>query len=174
MTREQKDRKNALRRERYANDPEYKERIAAHNRKWATANKDKASACHRDWYASLPEEEKQKQRGRKQRWLLSQSPEKRDLLRQRWVAAKLQKRREQLEKAIALLGGHCVICGLVDHSCVYDFHHVREKTYTLGKMFSNKPWDLIEKELAKCVLLCAPCHRKLHMGLVSLGVMTNG
>lgn len=30
----------------------------------------------------------------------------------------------------------------------------------------NKSWDLISKELQKCILLCSNCHRELHAGLI--------
>lgn len=170
MTREQKDRKNALRRERYANDPEYRARIMGHNKKWSAGHKDESSAAHRQWYASLSEEEKQKQRGRKQEWLRSQSLEKQVMLRRRATEKKLEKRNLELKRAVDLLGGCCKACGLVDDPCIYDFHHLRDKEYTLGSMFSNKPWSLIETELSKCVLLCALCHRKVHKGLIKLAI----
>ena len=64
---------------------------------------------------------------------------------------------------VSLLGGACTDCGLVDHPCVYDFHHPNSKQ----KDFSfrdNKSKAETLREVAKCVLLCCNCHRKRHHG----------
>jgi len=65
-------------------------------------------------------------------------------------------------KAIEYLGGVCCICGLKD-ACVdvYDFHHVVEKSFTVGNKLNGR-WDRIQEELDKCVLMCANCHRRYH------------
>lgn len=58
----------------------------------------------------------------------------------------------------------CVECGESDPRCI-DFHHrdPKQKLYTISYManrgFSDKK---ILAELAKCVALCANCHRKHH------------
>lgn len=67
------------------------------------------------------------------------------------------------EKCLRYLGGKkCNECG-VSHLPIkaYDFHHYKgPKEYNISEMINrNMPWKLIKKELDKCVVLCANCHR---------------
>lgn len=58
-------------------------------------------------------------------------------------------------------GKKCVECGESHIACL-DFHHPGEKDGMLsGKA---KGWSIkhILAEIAKCVILCSNCHRKLH------------
>lgn len=59
--------------------------------------------------------------------------------------------------------GGCV-CG-EKHPALLDFHHRNpdEKELTAAKMIQNK-WspERIDKELEKCDILCANCHRRFH------------
>lgn len=50
--------------------------------------------------------------------------------------------------------------------CCLDFHHRsgKEKDGTIGKMMYNLNKKLVWKEIAKCEVVCANCHRKLHAG----------
>ena len=54
-------------------------------------------------------------------------------------------------------------CGLVYNSknaCVFDFHHLKEKTFSLNvRNIGDKKWTTILKEAEKCQLLCSNCHR---------------
>jgi len=57
----------------------------------------------------------------------------------------------------------CSKCGF-SHPAAIDFHHVnpKEKEIGLDRLARNCAWDRIEKELAKCIVLCANCHRIHH------------
>ena len=79
------------------------------------------------------------------------------------TTALVQARTDNKKKAVEMLGGKCAMCGGVFDPCVYDFHHKdpKEKEVGLAKLM-HRTWDLIEKELVKCVLLCSNCHRVLH------------
>lgn len=75
-----------------------------------------------------------------------------------------KKRHSHKLKAIEYLGGKCSSCGLAsEHPEVYDFHHldpsVKEKD---PGMLMHCSWERLQKELDKCVLLCANCHRIAH------------
>lgn len=50
-----------------------------------------------------------------------------------------------------------------DHWACLEFHHEKDKEITLAKAV-NACWsiDRILKEMEKCIVLCANCHRKLH------------
>ena len=54
------------------------------------------------------------------------------------------------------------ICGLVDDSCVYDFHHPDplQKRFRIQERWSSR-FESVKNELDKCQLLCSNCHRKI-------------
>ena len=82
-----------------------------------------------------------------------------------------QKRVKQKQMAIEHLGSHCQKCGwsfeVID---VYDFHHLdpNEKEHKIAGMFGRYSWEKIKKELDKCIMLCANCHRIEHAKLREL------
>lgn len=65
----------------------------------------------------------------------------------------------------------CVFCG-ENFPAALDFHHTGgngDKEINISQI-AIRSWGLerVRKEMAKCVLLCANCHRKLHAGFLSL------
>lgn len=74
-----------------------------------------------------------------------------------------EKRQKRSEWAINFLGGKCANCnGVFDPVC-YDYHHKNpdEKEFTIGEN-SLIGWERFKKEIEKCILLCANCHRLEH------------
>ena len=70
-------------------------------------------------------------------------------------------------------GGRCCICGYSRCFDALEFHHKDRKTKEFD--ISDAVWTRIkhhpeelQKELDKCLLLCANCHRELHAGLISI------
>ncbi len=62
-----------------------------------------------------------------------------------------------------LLGGKCSICGY--DKCFYalDFHHTGEnKEGNLATIIKDASKQKALKEIKKCILVCANCHRELH------------
>lgn len=62
----------------------------------------------------------------------------------------------------------CIVCGESEPVAI-DFHHINpnEKEFTIGQhRGKNREW--LSQEIAKCVCLCANCHRKVHAGLINL------
>lgn len=80
-----------------------------------------------------------------------------------------ERSKEIKQKAIEYLGGKCADCGIVDDPCIYDFHHVdpSKKELAFGTR-GGKTFEKLKKELDKCVLLCANCHRKRHSKLIQI------
>ena len=57
----------------------------------------------------------------------------------------------------------CNRCPENDARCL-DFHHIGDdKEFTIGNILRNKLcWESILKEIEKCEVICANCHRKEH------------
>lgn len=83
----------------------------------------------------------------------------------------MAKKNKELANKIKQDSG-CVSCG-ENTLCVLDFHHLHgnSKGREGGMPVSRAANVSIRKfraELAKCVVLCANCHRKVHAGLITL------
>lgn len=58
----------------------------------------------------------------------------------------------------------CAVCGNNDFR-TFEFHHKRsdDKTFDVASYITDgRGFNQIKKEIAKCTLLCANCHRILH------------
>ena len=85
---------------------------------------------------------------------------------------KVKKWRKDIKKRLVdSMGGKCVICGYNKYNVSFDIHHINssEKEFSFAKALSRPiKWQIMVKELKKCVLLCCRCHRELHAGLIKL------
>jgi hypothetical protein len=74
-------------------------------------------------------------------------------------------RQKRRDKAYAILGGKCKICGYKESQDAFDIHHIKgdDKIFTLSCSWGLK-WSKIQEELKKCILLCCRCHREVHAG----------
>jgi hypothetical protein len=63
----------------------------------------------------------------------------------------------------------CCFCGETEPICL-DFHHLDEQKEVIISQVIHTcaTWKRLETEVAKCVIICANCHRKLHIGLLTL------
>jgi hypothetical protein len=53
----------------------------------------------------------------------------------------------------------CFDCGETNH-IVLDFDHLKDKKYNVSRMIHDGfSWAAIKKEIAKCEVVCANCHR---------------
>ena len=71
-------------------------------------------------------------------------------------------RSEANKKALVeyLLTHPCESCGEAD-PVVLEFHHIQDKKENVSNMIQSYSWDTISKEIAKCKVLCANCHRRV-------------
>ena len=78
----------------------------------------------------------------------------------------VQKRRDKLkELAVHYKGGRCSICGYDRCIGALEFHHVDPNVKEFGIGNGNtKSFEVLKKELDKCILVCANCHREIHHG----------
>lgn len=63
----------------------------------------------------------------------------------------------------------CVVCGENTHPGVLELHHLdpNVKEFAVSENSAMSVERLVT-EIAKCICLCANCHRKVHMGLVDI------
>lgn len=63
--------------------------------------------------------------------------------------------------AIQSMGGKCQICGYNRCTAALELHHINpdEKEISFNQIHS---WDVLYRELAKAILVCANCHREIH------------
>jgi 5-methylcytosine-specific restriction endonuclease McrA len=80
----------------------------------------------------------------------------------RYVTARRKKIRLM---AIEHLGGKCVRCGYKKYPEVLEFHHrdPLKKDFNVSKKGLTRSWERVKNEIEKCDLLCANCHRELHV-----------
>ena len=55
----------------------------------------------------------------------------------------------------------CSICGYNKCAAVLEFHHNGDKDF-LPNSSSGRSIENLKKEIEKCIVLCANCHRELH------------
>jgi hypothetical protein len=61
------------------------------------------------------------------------------------------------------------VCGERTPICL-EFHHLdpAQKKFNVGRIINSTPSvATIQREIDKCIVLCANCHRKFHAGLIS-------
>ncbi len=83
----------------------------------------------------------------------------------------VSKRRKELRKmSLEYKGIKCSICGHNKCITALEFHHLdsNKKDFGISAKGYTRSWSLIRKELDKCILLCANCHRELHEGITQL------
>jgi predicted HNH restriction endonuclease len=72
------------------------------------------------------------------------------------------RKRKLKRELIEMLGGKCSKCGYNKCEAALDFHHEGNKEESITILLKNDSKQRILKEIKKCILLCANCHRELH------------
>ena len=77
-----------------------------------------------------------------------------------WTKKHYDKRRQFIDNY--KLSKRCSICGYNKCAAALEFHHInRNKEFTIAHLVEYK-LEIIKKEMGKCIILCANCHRELH------------
>lgn len=77
----------------------------------------------------------------------------------------VQKRRRKVKKLLVeYKGGCCEKCGY--NKCVdaLEFHHIdpTQKDFGIGSKGHCRSLESMKKEVDKCIMVCANCHREIH------------
>jgi predicted HNH restriction endonuclease len=91
--------------------------------------------------------------------------------RAEYLKAAVDRRRKQIRQlAIEYKGGECSICSYNKCLKALEFHHLdsSKKDFGISAKGYTRSWMIIKKELDKCILLCANCHREVHEGVTQL------
>ena len=105
-------------------------------------------------------------------WLMVKQREKRKYRdrRQYLIAAVHKRRRKIRQMALDYKGGKCQICGYNRCGDALEFHHTDAsmKDFSISTKGYTRSWKNVKRELDKCTLLCANCHREIHAQMCSL------
>lgn len=82
----------------------------------------------------------------------------------------VEHRRRRKLRAIEYMGQGCSGCGRDGVPGIFEFHHwnAAEKEFGISNTGIPRSWEKVVAELAKCVMLCANCHREVHAGVREL------
>ncbi len=87
------------------------------------------------------------------------------------------KRRKRIrDMALQCKGGKCELCGYSRCTRALDFHHRNPATklFAISADGCTRSWERVRKEVEKCILVCANCHREIHEGITQLPTETSG
>ncbi|NPE26823.1 hypothetical protein HNV12_02355 [Methanococcoides sp. SA1] len=82
--------------------------------------------------------------------------------KQEIYANKVKRQKKRKLTLVNLLGGRCQKCGYNKCITALEFHHRENKDNNIAYIIKNSSEQKALKEIKKCVLLCANCHRELH------------
>ncbi len=79
-----------------------------------------------------------------------------------------QRRQELKQLAFEYKGSKCNICAYDKCIWALEFHHLdqTQKDFNISKNGHTRSWERIQKELDKCIMVCANCHREIHAGFI--------
>ncbi len=95
--------------------------------------------------------------------------------RKKYIVMAVAKRRRKIRlKAIEHLGGKGIKCGYEKYAEVLEFHHrdPSQKDFNVSSKGHSRSWERVQKEIEKCDLLCANCHRETHAEINRLAAST--
>lgn len=83
------------------------------------------------------------------------------------IQAVRKRRRKLRAMALQLKGGRCEKCGYDRCQDALEFHHPSgsSKDFGITSKGLTRSWQVIRREIGKCQLLCANCHREVHSKL---------
>lgn len=78
-----------------------------------------------------------------------------------------QVRKKKIKKIILdAKSSGCAKCSETE-VCTLDFHHIRDKSFTISTEVYNVSEQALLDEISKCIVVCSNCHRKIHHGIIN-------
>ena len=89
--------------------------------------------------------------------------------RQYLIRAVHARRKKVRQMAVEYKGGSCEVCGYDRCIDALEFHHndLSDKKFGISEKGYTRSWKEVMKELDKCIMMCANCHRELHAKLAA-------
>jgi hypothetical protein len=78
-------------------------------------------------------------------------------------------RQNKKRRAVEYMGGKCIVCNYDKCIAALHFHHIEPHDKEFG--FSSnmtKPFEVLQIELNKCIIVCSNCHSEVHAGLIEI------
>jgi len=109
----------------------------------------------------MPLKDKEKQRERNREYQKKHYQQKKEYYKNKAKESKkrVKEKFDEYKKTLS-----CKICG-ENHPATLDFHHKNpeEKEIIISQAVGRSwGWESLVREIEKCDILCANCHRKLH------------
>jgi hypothetical protein len=81
-------------------------------------------------------------------------------------------RQRAKKRAVEYKGGKCQACGYCRCIRALKFHHLDPDKKDFAISSVSRSWEVIRKELDKCILVCGNCHDEIHDGLIDVTLFT--
>ena len=90
--------------------------------------------------------------------------------REELIKAVAKRRRKIKLLSIQYKGGKCQVCWYNKYVGALDLHHINghQKSFGIADKGYTRSWEIVKKELDKCILVCANCHREIEAGITQL------
>lgn len=84
------------------------------------------------------------------------------------IKSAVEAQHQQKQKIVDFKGGQCQKCGYNRCLDALELHHHDPNGKESSIRFTNNSWHKVVKEIEKCELLCANCHREVHKEMRSM------
>ena len=135
-----------------------KEKKREYDKRYREKNKERLNKQKREYYQANKEKVKEKN----DKWREANKDSVREKKRLQYRVYK----EEWLRFLASLVKLECSSCGYDKTFAALDFHHTRDKVFHIPSKLMKAPTEPNKREMAeevaKCIVLCANCHRELH------------
>lgn len=95
------------------------------------------------------------------KYLQLRDPISKEEIKKRNGQKQMSRRKKFKELLVAYKGGKCERCGYDKCIRALEFHHINHKTKEFTLSQGTYSFERLKKEVDKCLLVCANCHREI-------------